>query len=134
MIETNKTTADLLSKIESSVQMSEKIEKSINHLPQYVTVDLFLVEPKVLDCDTAFFQNRIPLASTSISASEGFGFRYRILPGLQINESDLPIARRSSLHKFLSKRRDGANERAPYRLPNRLMAAPSLNHKFDLNL
>ncbi|KAJ0677424.1 putative transcription factor TIFY family [Helianthus annuus] len=79
-------------------------------------------------------QNRIPLASTSNSASEGFGSRYRMLPGLQINGSDLPIARRSSLHKFLSKRRDRANERAPYRLPNRLMAAPSLNHKFDLNL
>ncbi|KAJ0780338.1 putative transcription regulator Others family [Helianthus annuus] len=128
--------------------MSEKIEKSINHLPQYVTVDSFykphdssnkavsgeVVEPKVLDCDTGFFQNGIPLASTSNFVFEYFGLRYWILPGLQINESDLPIARRSSLHKFLSKRRDKANSRAPYRLPNRLMAAPSLNHKFDLNL
>ncbi|KAJ0779578.1 putative transcription regulator Others family [Helianthus annuus] len=128
--------------------MSEKIKKSINHLPQYVTVDSFckphdssnkvvsgeVVEPKVLDCDTGLFQNRIPLASTSSSASECFGLRYRILPGLQINESDLPIARRSSLHKFLSKRRDRANERAPYQLSNWLMATPSLNHKFDLNL
>ncbi|KAJ0677425.1 putative transcription factor TIFY family [Helianthus annuus] len=177
--ETNKTTVDLLSKIESPVQMSEKTEKSINHLPQYVTVDSFckpddssnrvvsgeVVEPKtaqmtiiyrgqvlVFDCISADkardmmlaaaassssfdnqIQNRIPLASTSNSASEGFGTRYRMLPGLQINGSDLPIARRSSLHKFLSKRRDRANERAPYRLPNRLMAAPSSNHKFDLN-
>ncbi|XP_035837087.1 protein TIFY 10a-like [Helianthus annuus] len=161
--------------------MSEKTEKSINHLPQYVTVDSLpddssnkavsgeVVELKeaktaqmtiiyrgqvlVFDSISADkardmmlaaaassssfdnqIQNRIPLASTSNSASEGFGPRYRMLPGLQINGSDLPIARRSSLHKFLSKRRDRANERAPYRLPNRLMAAPSSNHKFDLNL
>ncbi|KAF5776831.1 putative transcription factor TIFY family [Helianthus annuus] len=178
--ETNKTTVDLLSKIESPVQMLEKTEKSINHLPQYVTVDSVckpddssnkvvsgeVVEPKTAQMTIIYrgqvlvfdsisadkardmmlaaaassssfdnqIQNRIPLASTSNSASEGFGSRYRMLPGLQINGSDLPIARRSSLHKFLSKRRDRANERAPYRLPNRLMAAPSSNHKFDLNL
>ncbi|KAF5776828.1 putative transcription factor TIFY family [Helianthus annuus] len=178
--ERNKTTVDLLSKIESPVQMSEKTEKSINHLPQYVTVDSFckpddssnrvvsgeVVEPKTAQMTIIYrgqvlvfdsisadkardimlaaaassssfdnqIMNRIPLASTSNSASEGFGSRYRMLPGLQINGSDLPIARRSSLHKFLSKRRDRANERAPYRLPNRLMAAPSSNHKFDLNL
>ncbi|KAJ0724683.1 putative transcription factor TIFY family [Helianthus annuus] len=178
--ETNKTTVDLLSKIESPVNMSEKTEKSINHLPQYVTVDSFckpddssnrvvsgeVVEPKTAQMTIIYrgqvlvfdsisadkardmmlaaaassssfdnqIQNRIPLASTSNSASEGFGLRYRMLPELQINGSDLPIARRSSLHKFLSKRRDRANERAPYRLPNRLMAAPSWNHKFDLNL
>ncbi|KAM0020300.1 putative transcription factor TIFY family [Helianthus debilis subsp. tardiflorus] len=178
----NKTTVDLLSKIESPVQTSEKTEKSINHLPQYVTIDSFckpddssnkavsgeVVEPKeaktaqmtiiyrgqvlVFDSISADkardmmlaaaasssfdnqLQNRIPLASTSNSASEGFGSGYRMLTGLQMNGSDLPIARRSSLHKFLSKRRDRANERAPYRLPNRLMAAPSSNHKFDLNL
>ncbi|KAM0020303.1 putative transcription factor TIFY family [Helianthus debilis subsp. tardiflorus] len=179
----NKTTVDLLSKIESPVQMSEKTEKSINHLPQYVTVDSFckpddssnkavsdeVVEPKgaktaqmtiiyrgqvlVFDSISADkardmtlaaaassssfdnqIQNLIPLASTSNSAFEGFGSGYRMLTGLQINGSDLPIARRSSLHKFLAKRRDRANERAPYRLPNRLMAAPSSNHKFDLNL
>ncbi|KAI3711949.1 hypothetical protein L1987_70498 [Smallanthus sonchifolius] len=79
-------------------------------------------------------KNRIPLASNSNSPYEAFGLQDQILRGLQVNGSDLPIARRSSLHKFLAKRKDRASERAPYQLPNRLMTAAFLNHKFDLNL
>ncbi|KAF5776827.1 putative transcription factor TIFY family [Helianthus annuus] len=158
MTETNKTTVDLLSKIESPVQMSEKTEKSINHLPQYVTVDSFckpddssnkavsgeVVEPKTAQM-TIIYRGQV-LVFDSISADKardmmlaGGAFfdhqsQKRIPPSLselEINESDLPIARRSSLHKFLSRRKDRATESAPYQLPSRLMAAP---YKFDLNL
>lgn len=69
-------------------------------------------------------QNRVQLASTSNSLGS-----QHILPGLQVNGSDLPIARRVSLHKFLEKRKDRATVRAPYQLHN-----PSSNRKFDLNL
>ncbi|PWA80949.1 ZIM-domain protein 6 [Artemisia annua] len=37
---------------------------------------------------------------------------------LRAKDSDLPIARRASLHKFLAKRKDRANVRAPYYNPN----------------
>ncbi|KAM0020304.1 putative transcription factor TIFY family [Helianthus debilis subsp. tardiflorus] len=157
----NKTTVDLLSKIESPVQMSQKTENSMNHLPQYVTVDSFckpddssnkavsgeVVEPKTAQM-TIIYRGQV-LVFDSISADKardmmlaGGAFfdhqsQKRIPPSLSelgINESDLPIARRSSLHKFLSKRKDRATASAPYQLRSRLMAAPSLNHKFDLNL
>lgn len=75
-------------------------------------------------------QNRVQLASTSNSSSETFGSEH-ILPGFQENGTDLPIARRVSLHKFLEKRKDRATGRAPYQLHNPSTAA---NRKFDLNL
>lgn len=72
-------------------------------------------------------------SKTSNSTYEAFGSHGQILPGLK--GLDLPIARRSSLYKFLEKRKDRAIERAPYQLHNnRLMAVASLNHDFDLNL
>nr|GEX70157.1 hypothetical protein [Tanacetum cinerariifolium] len=37
---------------------------------------------------------------------------------VKAKDSDLPIARRASLHKFLAKRKDRANVRAPYYNPN----------------
>ncbi|KAI3814897.1 hypothetical protein L1987_14544 [Smallanthus sonchifolius] len=182
---TSPATVDLLSKIESPVQTSEKTEESVNHLPRFVSSDTFCkpedstnkgvsgelvaaTESKssqmttfyrgqilVFDCISADkarymmlaatgassssssdnqIQNRIPLASNSNSPYEDFGSQDQILRGLQVNGSDLPIARRSSLHKFLAKRKDRASERAPYQLPNRLMTVASMNHKFDLNL
>ncbi|CAI9114456.1 OLC1v1015183C1 [Oldenlandia corymbosa var. corymbosa] len=39
-------------------------------------------------------------------------------PKAEANSSDLPIARRSSLHRFLAKRKDRAGARAPYQLHN----------------
>ncbi|KAI3767128.1 hypothetical protein L2E82_17214 [Cichorium intybus] len=47
--------------------------------------------------------NRVQIASTSNS----LGLRH-ILPGLQVDGSDVPIARRVSLQKFLEKRKDRA--------------------------
>ncbi|KAF5784149.1 putative transcription factor TIFY family [Helianthus annuus] len=149
--ETSKTTVDLLSNIDSPVNTSNK---SINHLPQYVTVDsfckpddstnkdvsdevmtiLYRGQILVFDCISADKARNMMLAATATASSsfeEDFGSRYGLLPELQMNGSDLPIARRLSLHKFLSKRKDRATERAPYQLPN---AAPRLNHMFDLNL
>ncbi|KAK9060534.1 hypothetical protein SSX86_021238 [Deinandra increscens subsp. villosa] len=180
--ETNRTTVDFLSNIEFPVQTSEKTEKSVNLLPQYVSLDSFCkpdddsgnkavtpTESKTANM-TIFYrgeilvfdrisaekardlmlkassasssgnqiQNRIPLTSTSNSPpNEAFGSQDQILRGLQGNGSDLPIARRSSLHKFLAKRKERAIERGPYyQLPNnRLISAPSSSyHKFDLNV
>ncbi|XP_071901303.1 protein TIFY 10B-like [Coffea arabica] len=39
-------------------------------------------------------------------------------PQPEANTSELPIARRSSLHRFLAKRKDRAGARAPYQLHN----------------
>ncbi|KAK1414215.1 hypothetical protein QVD17_29956 [Tagetes erecta] len=153
-IQTDKTTVDLLSKIESSVQTSEKhqkLDKSINLIPQFVSVESFckaddstnksgsnelltstesntakmtiFYRGKVLVFDhisTKKARDMMLAAKTgSHSPYEPFGPHDQILPGL--NGLDLPIARRSSLHKFLSKRKDRAIERAPYQLHNRLM-------------
>lgn len=46
--------------------------------------------------------------------------------------SDLPIARRASLHRFLEKRKDRATARAPYQLHNSSPESPK--EQFDLNL
>lgn len=45
---------------------------------------------------------------------------------------DLPIARRASLHRFLSKRKDRASARGPYQLHK--PSAKSPKELFDLNL
>ncbi|KAK1375894.1 Tify domain-containing protein [Heracleum sosnowskyi] len=47
-------------------------------------------------------------------------------------DSDLPIARRASLHRFLEKRKDRATARAPYQINN--PSGESSKQKFDLNL
>lgn len=48
-------------------------------------------------------------------------------------DSDLPIARRASLHRFLEKRKDRATARAPYQFNNN-PSGESSKQKFDLNL
>ncbi|XP_035833954.1 protein TIFY 11B [Helianthus annuus] len=51
----------------------------------------------------------------------------------QAKDSDLPIARRASLHKFLAKRKDRATVRAPYQSPGG-SSSGNEDHSFDLNL
>ncbi|MFS7899868.1 putative transcription factor TIFY family [Helianthus anomalus] len=51
----------------------------------------------------------------------------------QAKDSDLPIARRASLHKFLAKRKDRASVRAPYQSPGG-SSSGNEEHSFDLNL
>ncbi|XP_019196449.1 PREDICTED: protein TIFY 10a-like [Ipomoea nil] len=49
----------------------------------------------------------------------------------ETNASDLPIARRSSLHRFLEKRKDRAIARAPYQVHNHHSAMPSSSNNED---
>ncbi|KAL7600670.1 protein TIFY 10A [Lactuca sativa] len=94
--------------------------------------DLMLAATSVSASHNNQSHNRLQLASTS----DSFGSEH-VLQGLQENGSELPIARRVSLHKFLEKRKDRATGRAPYQLHNpssTAAAAASSNRKFDLNL
>ncbi|KAI3524929.1 hypothetical protein L1887_03598 [Cichorium endivia] len=141
------TTIDFLSNMESAVEKSTKTEESTStwiaetgSKTEQMTIfyggqvlvfddvsadkarDLILAASR--SSPNNQIQNRVQLASTSNSLGS-----QHIFPGLQVDGSDLPIARRVSLHKFLEKRKDRATGRAPYQLHN-----PSSNRKFDLNL
>ncbi|KAA8541612.1 hypothetical protein F0562_022764 [Nyssa sinensis] len=48
----------------------------------------------------------------------------RLQPQTQATNSDLPIARRASLHRFFEKRKDRVTARAPYQLYNSSPASP----------
>ncbi|KAL4584434.1 hypothetical protein LXL04_009035 [Taraxacum kok-saghyz] len=78
-------------------------------------------------------ENRIELTSTS---NDVFRSPQPIHVELQTKGSDLPIARRASLHKFLAKRKDRATVRAPYQVHHQSPGASSSGnkHRFDLNL
>ncbi|XP_076881167.1 protein TIFY 10A-like [Bidens hawaiensis] len=139
----NTTTVDLLSNMESSVQTS------VNNLPQYVSLDSFCNSVDSSELVTAtdsktgqmtiFYGSQVLVfdcvsankARDMISAASGIKLHNRIQSASPLvsprdafeseaNESDLPIARRASLHMFLAKRKDRASE--------------PLSHKFDLNL
>ncbi|XP_076885769.1 protein TIFY 10B-like [Bidens hawaiensis] len=131
-------TIDLLSSMESTVKTS-----SVNHLPQYVTLDSFYnsvgsseqlaatnsktgqmtifygSQVLVFDCVSA------DKARDLVLAASGNKIQNRIQLG---SPSDLPIVRRASVHRFLAKRKDRATERAPYQLHNNpSVAAAPLN-------
>uniref|UniRef100_A0A5B7BTY3 Protein TIFY n=1 Tax=Davidia involucrata TaxID=16924 RepID=A0A5B7BTY3_DAVIN len=55
-------------------------------------------------------------------------------PQTQAANSDLPIARRASLHRFFEKRKDRATARAPYQLHNPSPASPKLEEQLELKL
>ncbi|KAL7152341.1 hypothetical protein ABFS83_04G090500 [Erythranthe nasuta] len=60
------------------------------------------------------------------------GKRVSALP--EANDSDLPIARRSSLHRFLGKRKDRAAARGPNQLQEQPASSSKGDEQFDLNL
>lgn len=55
-------------------------------------------------------------------------------PQPETNTSELPIARRSSLHRFLAKRKDRAGARAPYQLHDDRPESSSKNDQEQLEL
>ncbi|KAG8380188.1 hypothetical protein BUALT_Bualt07G0167500 [Buddleja alternifolia] len=57
----------------------------------------------------------------------------QLSPQPEANGSDLPIARRSSLHRFLEKRKDRAGARGPYQIQEQPASSPKRDRQIDLN-
>ncbi|CAH1422869.1 unnamed protein product [Lactuca virosa] len=102
----------------------------LDDVPEDKARDLMLMAQK----GSPKIENRIELASISKPSSDDHVFRSPPPPihaELQTKGSDLPIARRASLHKFLAKRKDRATVRAPYQSPGGSFSGN--DHRFDLN-
>ncbi|KAK1358529.1 Jasmonate ZIM domain-containing protein [Heracleum sosnowskyi] len=74
----------------------------------------------------------MPSSNSMSSASSPVQSQNDIKQQWQPIVSEMPIARRASLHRFLSKRKDRATARGPYHLHN--PSAESMKEQFDLNL
>nr|KAJ0209633.1 hypothetical protein LSAT_V11C400193640 [Lactuca sativa] len=102
----------------------------LDDVPEDKARDLMLMAQK----GSPKIENRIELASIAKPSSDDHVFRLPPPPihaELQTKGSDLPIARRASLHKFLAKRKDRATVRAPYQSPGGSFSGN--DHRFDLN-
>ncbi|XP_065849314.1 protein TIFY 10B [Euphorbia lathyris] len=67
----------------------------------------------------------VPCTSNAVASFGKNLFQDRIQPPPKPISTDLPIARRASLHRFLEKRKDRIISRAPYTLNGSGAAAPS---------
>ncbi|KAL1811362.1 protein TIFY 10A [Daucus carota subsp. sativus] len=76
--------------------------------------------------------NSMPFISSIGSVSGSVEAQSEMKQQLQPIGLDLPIARRASLHRFLSKRKDRASSRGPYQLHK--PSKESSKELFDLNL
>ncbi|XP_076925250.1 protein TIFY 11B-like [Bidens hawaiensis] len=140
---------------------------SINHLPQYVTLDSSCepVTNAKTEQMTIFYEGQV-LVLDDVSADRARDLMLMAKNGgivkkvenrieskarvdvsgskeaskavVQGKDSDLPIARRASLHKFLTKRKDRATVRAPapFQEHNQAPGGSSSGneHSFDLNM
>ncbi|XP_076889389.1 protein TIFY 10A-like [Bidens hawaiensis] len=160
------TTVDFLSNIDEKTPQMDK-STSINHLPQYVTLDSSCepVTNAKTEQMTIFYEGQV-LVLDDVSADRARDLMLMAKNGgivkkvenrieskarvdvsgskeaskavVQGKDSDLPIARRASLHKFLTKRKDRATVRAPapFQEHNQAPGGSSSGneHSFDLNM
>ncbi|KAG8388431.1 hypothetical protein BUALT_Bualt02G0125200 [Buddleja alternifolia] len=77
-----------------------------------------------------------PSSSTCAAAAEESSARAkeRDSPQPEANGSDLPIARRSSLHRFLGKRKDRAAARGPYQVQEQPTSSSKGEKELELKL
>ncbi|KAI3727371.1 hypothetical protein L1987_67185 [Smallanthus sonchifolius] len=128
------TTADLLSNIDDDGEKAETV------LPQYVILESFCeaAKPKTGQM-TIFYQGQVLVVDDVpadrardlvLIANNGVDLESTSKAELlQGKDSELPIARRASLHKFLAKRKDRATVNQP-----QSQSPGSAEHTFDLNM